>query len=176
MNLPSRLIVLGFSESETQLKVCHVSSFRMVPAYLTLSHCWGGADVLRLTSDMAETFSRALPIEKLLRTFKEAITITQCLRYGYLWIDSRWIVQESAANWARESAIIGDIYRNSVCTVATLAANGSNRGCFTRKNSLLHRPCLLGEGQASGLYAFRYGDPNQHKEMGSSSARLITRA
>ncbi|KAH6676234.1 hypothetical protein B0J14DRAFT_350796 [Halenospora varia] len=99
--------------------------------------------------------------------------ITKRLGYNYIWIDSLCIIQDSPNDWISESAIMGQIYRNSTCNLASLGAVDSNGGCFTTRNPLLYRPCRLNGDDQSALYAFGYGDPEEHYQ---SSSRLASRA
>jgi hypothetical protein len=82
-----------------------------VPPYATLSHCCtsnqasnrdptnkqfqGGAiDLFKLTKDNVESLHKEVPIEKLCKTFKEALTVTRSLDLEHLWIDSLCIIQD----------------------------------------------------------------------------------
>ncbi|KAF2786856.1 heterokaryon incompatibility, partial [Melanomma pulvis-pyrius CBS 109.77] len=62
--------------------------------YFTLSYCWGGAEVTRLTKEVFLDFSRAIPFYDLPKTFKDAMVITRKLGYNYIWIDSLCIIQD----------------------------------------------------------------------------------
>lgn len=83
MMLPTRLISLAAANTRMKPRVCLVSSLPTVPAYLTLSHCWGGSDILRVTTSTVEDFSKELSFEKLPRTFQDALEITRRLGYSY---------------------------------------------------------------------------------------------
>lgn len=61
--------------------------------YLTLSHMWGKQEFLTLTWQNHDEFLREVPLEKISRTFQDAIFITAELGFRYLWIDSLAIVQ-----------------------------------------------------------------------------------
>ncbi|KAH9475557.1 hypothetical protein JR316_0012673 [Psilocybe cubensis] len=106
------------------------------PRYLTLSHRWGGSRIMKLTSNNLSTFLSSIDINQLPKTFKDAIFITRKLGYEYIWIDSLCIIQDSADHWKSESAIMGDIYRGSVCTIAALGATDGESGCFKSRNPL----------------------------------------
>ncbi|KAF2786857.1 hypothetical protein K505DRAFT_258989 [Melanomma pulvis-pyrius CBS 109.77] len=68
---------------------------------------------------------------------------------------------------------MGQIYRKSTCNLAALGGLDSSWGCFTTRNPLLHRPCCLSGDEKNGIYAFGYGDPEEHH---NSSERLNSRA
>lgn len=42
--------------------------------------------------------------EQLVQSFKDALRITRCLGYKYLWIDSLCIIQDDEADWRKESS------------------------------------------------------------------------
>jgi len=63
------------------------------------------------------TYSQALPSD-LPPLFLDAILITKRLKQRYLWIDSLCIIQDSNDDWQREAANMGNIYKNSVFTIA----------------------------------------------------------
>ena len=64
-----------------------------IPAYATLSHCWGAsAMTLKLTESTYETMHRGMPYSDHPKTFRDAVTITQSLGLGCLWIDSLCII------------------------------------------------------------------------------------
>lgn len=86
--IPSRLIDVGFPPEYDSVGLRSHEVFDDKPDYLTLSHCWGGAKILRLLEDNTELFFRSIPTDQLPKTFKDAITITRRLGYRYLWIDS----------------------------------------------------------------------------------------
>ena len=50
--------------------------------YLTLSHCWGGADILKLLVENARKLQVRIPFSKLPATFQHAIIITHRLGYA----------------------------------------------------------------------------------------------
>ena len=107
--------------------------------YMTLSHCWGGADILTLTDDFHEYLACGVPMTVLPQTFQDAVEICRRLNTRYLWIDSLCINQEDPRDWDWEAPRMRSIYQNSYCTIAALAGENSFRGCFAQR---LH-PCEL---------------------------------
>ncbi|KAF2033860.1 HET-domain-containing protein, partial [Setomelanomma holmii] len=149
--IPSRLIDVGLPPSYESVRLRARKEFHENPDYLTMSHCWGGAKILRLLSSNTGLFFRFIPTEQLPKTFSDAITITRRLGYRYLWIDSLCIVQNSKSDWESESAVMGEIYRGSSCTISALGAESSHDGCFTVRNPLIYRPCIIAEDSERGL-------------------------
>ncbi|KAI1488302.1 heterokaryon incompatibility protein-domain-containing protein [Biscogniauxia mediterranea] len=135
---PTRLIDVGAAGGQCVLKLVLTDEIEKSqpnsnskPEYLTLSHCWGGADILKLLSNNIKDLSCAINFAKLPKTFQDAIVITRQLGFQYLWIDSLCIMQDSKEDWMSESAIMGEIYAHSTCTIAALTSHSSFEGCFT---------------------------------------------
>ncbi|KAI0592926.1 heterokaryon incompatibility protein-domain-containing protein [Biscogniauxia sp. FL1348] len=132
---PTRLIDVGAAGSQGVLKLVLTSEAEKSqpnskPLYLTLSHCWGGAEILKLLEGNIEKLRNAIDFAELPRTFQDAIVITRQLGFQYLWIDSLCIMQDCPADWKSESAIMGEIYAHSTCTIAALTSRSSFEGCF----------------------------------------------
>jgi hypothetical protein len=64
------------------------------------------------------------------------------LGYQRLWIGSLYIIRDSKEDWLQESAVIGEVYMNSIRTIAALGAKDSNGGCFA-KDSLSFKHCTI---------------------------------
>lgn len=140
--LPTRLLDLGHVVGTARV----VTTAELDPrptAYLTLSHCWGGASPLSLTAATSNTLREGVTLSTLPKTFGDAARVTLGLGYRYLWIDSLCIQQDSAADWALESRSMDLVYRRSVLTLAALAASTSHDGLYVRRNPLCYRACDL---------------------------------
>lgn len=70
----------------------------------------------------------AISVASLPQNFRDAITITQIMGLPFLWIDSLCIFQDSTEDWRKESARMGDIYKNSTITIAATNAERSSDG------------------------------------------------
>ncbi|EGN94395.1 hypothetical protein SERLA73DRAFT_77797 [Serpula lacrymans var. lacrymans S7.3] len=142
---PSRLIDVGGDDGAEPRVVITQGLSETEPEYLTLSHCWGGANILRLLVENISRLTAGIPLSTLPKTFQDAIIITRRLGYQYLWIDSLCIIQNSPFDWRSESIIMGEIYANSTCTIAALTARNSHEGCFFdhARNPLFFRPCRI---------------------------------
>lgn len=103
------------------------------PKYATLSHSWGSYNVIKLTSEDLDTYMEALPVERLPKTFKEAIEITQRLGLDYLWIDSLCIIQDNVDDWQKESALMSSVFGGSTITITASSARDGSQGCFVKQ-------------------------------------------
>lgn len=136
---PTRLLYLGYSNDNWELRI-HLPEKRPkdVP-YATLSHCWGGAKILPLLECNEASFRKLIPYDKLAQTFKDAAKIARHLVFQYLWIDSLCIIQDSDDDWGREASLMGSIYKGSTCNIAAFDARNSHEGClYERDPSALH--------------------------------------
>lgn len=78
---PSRPIDVGDGERQ-HLKVVVTEELNTNGLrYLTLSHCWGGADILRLLRENVDELTVEIPMEGLPKTFQDAMVITRGLGY-----------------------------------------------------------------------------------------------
>lgn len=79
------------------------------------------------------------------RTFEDATATTRCLGYRFLWNNDLCIAQEDDGEWLPESAKMGNISRNSVCTIAVTAVECVHKAFFTERPTpkSLVQPCLV---------------------------------
>jgi hypothetical protein len=86
---------------------------------------WGKPEFLTLTRQNHDEFLREVPLEKLSRTFQDAIFITPELGFRYLWVDSLAIVQNVPEDWKEESTRMAKIYKNAFCNLcASMPVSG----------------------------------------------------
>ena len=119
---PSRL--LKISDDEWHLACAPEYPFPAKFEYGTISHRWN-AKTTRLLQETEEDlteedlteFKSEHPLSELPDDFQKAILIARFLGIEFLWIDSLCIVQDSDEDWARESMLMQDIYRNSICNI-----------------------------------------------------------
>lgn len=79
-------------------------------------------------------------IEKLPKTFQDAVEVVRRVGIRYLWIDSFCICQEDAEDWARESANTAAVYSNAYLNNAAGHARDGSAGCFNRRLARRHIP------------------------------------
>lgn len=135
--LPSRVIDVG--EGDNTWHASESKPIRLLEPgrgtlgiYMTLSHRWSSTDHITTTSNNIGDHRKIIPWQKLSRTFREAIVICREMGVRYLWIDSLCIVQDDEADWKRESTLMGDVYQNSVCTIACHIGGNENIGFLDR--------------------------------------------
>lgn len=152
--LPSRLIHIKQGRSSAQSLHLAVD-FNDTVQYLTLSHCWGSKEIVKLTTKSLQQFLIDIPVTDLPKTFSEALYVTWFLGFEYLWIDSLCIIQDSKADWLEQSQKMGAIYRNSELTLAAVKAHDSHEGLFATRSGLSIMSCQIlgGRGGSPPIYA-----------------------
>jgi hypothetical protein len=98
--------------------------------YATLSHCWGPNPnpQWQLKKANMVPYQEAIPLEALLKTFRDAKYIAYSL--GIDWIDSLCIIQEGGEDFQREAPLMADVYGNSYLNIAAAGAVDGNGVCF----------------------------------------------
>lgn len=116
--------------------------------YVCLSHCWGRSQPFKTEQNSLAERKVGMDVDNMPKTFRDAIMITRNLGIQYLWIDSLCIIQDSAEDWARESAQMGKIYRDAAVTIFAKHADSDDGGCFSSRSaraSLLCRTPIFDE-------------------------------
>lgn len=131
--LPSRLLDVNPLGTEGVVKLVSSLSLKSkdIPKYVTLSHCWGpvAKRTIKTKRDNLESHMDAIPLSILPNTFRDAVDVTRQLGIQYIWIDSLCIVQNDQNDWAKEAALMADIYENAFCTLSALSSKDSTYGC-----------------------------------------------
>lgn len=176
-NLPERLVQVGKTGESVQWpRLVLRSDIQKNPiAYFTLSHCWGGLHPLCLTSQNFQSMRKGIRPADLPKTFRDAMMVTSRLGFEYIWIDSLCIMQDSEDDWRAQSSIMGNIYRNCVCTIAALSARNGHQGCFVERNPLKYRVCFITIGSNNTRYGIRgasVDNRNEYIRIGSQVGPL----
>ncbi|KAF2190002.1 HET-domain-containing protein, partial [Zopfia rhizophila CBS 207.26] len=107
--------------------------------YACLSYCWGGQHPLEITQRTLPDHKSRIPWARLPKTFQDAIAVARRLGIQYLWIDSLCIIQDDIDDWKSQSALMADIYRNALITLAASGSNGPSEGLyFSRDRAYAH--------------------------------------
>ncbi|KIW33326.1 uncharacterized protein PV07_00183 [Cladophialophora immunda] len=136
---PSRLLRLG----DDKISIHLAEDMPKRVSYLTLSHCWGKSDTIKLLCCNQAAFRTNIAWDDLPRTFQDAVSLTKRLGFLYLWIDSLCIIQDSPEDWDREAKLMGNIYKNAVCNIAASGASDNSQGCFFSRNPNTLQPAIL---------------------------------
>ncbi|KAF2105532.1 heterokaryon incompatibility protein-domain-containing protein, partial [Lophiotrema nucula] len=133
--VPRRLLDVGEPHSNARIRL-RLRNTRDIPEstllWCTLSHCWGKAEILRLTEANMSALMEEVSPSELPQTFQEAVEVTRALGIRYLWIDSLCIIQDppNGPDWLQEGVKMHGIYKGSFCTIAASASTDANKGLF----------------------------------------------
>ena len=133
--VPSRLVKVRHAGDVSVISVVHrqdiVHDREADMRYMTLSHCWGSKRPLVLDKRTFSELQNGIPIEKLPKTFQEAVQLTQLLGLHYLWIDALCIFQDSREDWEMEAVRMTEVYSNSYLNLAASTATDGCGGLFS---------------------------------------------
>ena len=164
LQLPTRLIDVGPMDGSQQPKLALGKQYQgSGHSYIALSHCWGPTPVgayWKTTTATVQIFLDGITMDRLPRTFREAITFTRRLGVRFLWIDSLCVIQDSYSDWAQEAAAMGGIYSGALFTLVS-ASDHSDGGCAVARNPLEVTPAdlvlsPLSEGSSMKVKIFPY--------------------
>ena len=127
---PTRLIEVRANSSNCELRLYSTSSGPIKEPYMTLSHCWGKSQFLRLTTSTHDRLQKGFALAELPPTFQDAIMVTRALGINFLWIDALCILQDSIVDWQHEATMMSQVYSNSICNMSALDAQDSTGGLF----------------------------------------------
>ena len=139
--LPTRLLEIKYTNYTPTVRVIETRGQSLErSSYIALSYCWGKAIFPTLRIDNEKQCKDGVPFLTLPRTIQDAIWIAGWFRVQYLWIDSLCILQDSQADWARESYKMRSVYKNSTLTIAATGAIDPSIGCFRNRRPELIEP------------------------------------
>jgi hypothetical protein len=102
--------------------------------YCTLSHCWGKVHIIQLRQETNDALCSGISMDRLPKTFREAIMATKRLGVRYIWIDSLCIVQDDLSDWFREASLMHKVYAYSHCNLSASASKDSSEGLYRGRN------------------------------------------
>ena len=112
--MPTRVLDVG-NEKCSRVRLIESRPQAINGPYLTLSHCWGQTEVIKLTTATMDRMQDGISITELPMLYQDMITACWQLGIRYLWIDSLCIIQDQELDWTREIAAMGEVYSNALC-------------------------------------------------------------
>lgn len=171
--VPTRLLDTGASPASV---VKLVRGTKNNSEYVTLSHCWGKAQIIQLKQAVEATFTdNGIPVDSLPPTFQQAVIVTRCLGIRYLWIDSLCIMQDSKQDWETESALMASVYGHGLVNIAASSSSDSRGGLFYNRDPLVVQPFATRGKNLPGLPDGWYLWKNDHRWSALSSQPLNQR-
>ncbi|KAL5625662.1 hypothetical protein FOBRF1_000005 [Fusarium oxysporum] len=134
---PTRLLDCGSAkDSDPWYRLIETKNFAIDGPYMTLSHCWGLADCIKLTTDNYAQMLIGMSSSLLPQLYQDAFYVTRNLGIRYLWIDSLCIIQagDELADWRHEVALMSHVYSNSFCNISAGDAPDAHHSMLCCRN------------------------------------------
>lgn len=105
-------------------------AYRDHTSYLTLSYRWGldSEHIYKTTLGTLQSRKERIYWTELPQAFQDAFRVACRIHMPFLWIDALCILQDSAADWERESAKMGGIFATGFATIAADVGDSVNEG------------------------------------------------
>ncbi|RSM08590.1 hypothetical protein CEP52_004607 [Fusarium oligoseptatum] len=106
---PTRLLDCGSqADADPLCTLVETRTNRLTGPYMTLSHCWGLIDCIKLTTDNYAQMVKGIPSSQLPQLYQDALYVTRSLGVQYLWIDSLCIIQkgDNLVDWNQEVTLM----------------------------------------------------------------------
>ena len=140
--LPSRVIDLGLVDGSITPRIREAQGG--VGQYITLTHRWTSLTRSSATTmENYESRKKAIDMDTLSLTFRDAFEATRKLGVCFLWIDALCIIQDSSEDWDREASNMRSIYEFAWLNLAVAGSETEDGRMFMKRNARLSRPCKL---------------------------------
>jgi len=151
--LPTRLVCVQPTNTASKLtaKICRTDVIAAGRSYLALSHCWGDTKFLTTTRANLNAHEISLPVDRLSKTFQDALSLTLGLGMRYIWIDSLCIVQDDPDDWEHESRLMHEVYKNASCNLSASGFGDGAEGFMPQQRGIDSEPVPV---------TLRYQKPN----------------
>ena len=110
---------------------------------------------MKLLGCNLQQYSAQVPWEDIPRTFRHAIiavrNLSNSLGVLYLWIDALCIIQDSDTDMQRELSKMSNIYKHSLCNLATCLGRDSSCGLWQDSEPLQFHKCVVEKGSLSPM-------------------------
>lgn len=153
--LPTRVVNVSDGQEEGSVRLVEPPR-GTYERYAALGHCWGFSGLPTTTKANKADRMKAISLDEMSRSFKDAIHVARFLKIRYIWIASLCICQNDRDDWQRESATMGSVYSNAFLTISIMGAeDGSIEGFGNRKErEYVQLPYTHTDGTQGYAYAF----------------------
>ena len=148
---------------QPSVRLCSTRGLPPNTHYVTLSYRWAESPRLLLTKKTESRFEQgmdlgALPPEDV-AIFRDAIHVTRCLGFRYIWIDALCIKQDDEEEKGTEIMNMGDIYGNCILNISASEGVADANGLVYKRDLLLANPCrYVDSGQSDAGPSAVFGE------------------
>ncbi|KAF1918219.1 heterokaryon incompatibility protein-domain-containing protein [Ampelomyces quisqualis] len=154
--LPTRLLDLGDVDTNGQARLVLSENLDMRTRYVTLSHCWGGDVPFQLRADTEldtmKMMMRGFPVSEMPKTFRDAVAVARWADVRYIWIDSCCIIQNDAADWAKEAKTMRKVYQHTYFNISADHSENSDGGLFYDRLAYKYTPCAYNASNIGDVF------------------------
>jgi hypothetical protein len=159
---PTRLLLVDSPDSQTlRLVVEDAEKLELAKdrGYAALSYCWGPATQEEKEQACLSVVNygprlHGFSLDKLPKTFRDAVQVTRSLGLSLLWIDALCIIQtdleKPGSDWSKESVRMQDVFSSALLTISATSASHWQQG-FCGSISGRSRPQEPSEHVESGI-------------------------
>jgi len=141
---PARLLQVSTDDNGViEARIVDVTEHQ-VPAYLTLSYCWGGDQRHKTTIESLSGSRAQIDIPSMPATIQDAIKVTLALGYHHIWIDSLCVIQDLEQDKITEIEKMPSIYSRSVCTISASFPADASEGFLQDRSQYTDQVMRLG--------------------------------
>jgi hypothetical protein len=121
--------------------------------YCTLSYCWGSRpeQVSEKATIAGFQAPNGIDLDLSPQTYRDAVKVARLLGIQYLWIDALCILQDDREDWLEEGMKMGDIYRNSVLTIAATGSVSTVDGFLGERKTQVRMAIPYNGSDTTGL-------------------------
>jgi hypothetical protein len=97
----------------------------------------------RLLNSTFDELRKENPVERLSRTYRDAMEVALCFGIHYLWIDSLCIIQDDSEDWRREANATQDVYRNGFISISATSGSDDTSGLYFERDTSKVAPTVV---------------------------------
>lgn len=111
--------------------------------YISLLHCWGRYQPMKLTRQSVSRLRRGIQLNELPPTYHDAIEVCRLLDVTCIWINSMCIFQDDISDWNAQAGSMSEVYASALCNIAATNASDVSVGLRINYHHLAAKPFEL---------------------------------
>ncbi|KAK0127753.1 hypothetical protein ONS96_007266 [Cadophora gregata f. sp. sojae] len=119
---PTRLLDCGLPGSPESCRVIESKSASITGPYLTLSHCWGHTECLKITTTNYNELLTDIPVSSLPLLYQDAVHATRQLQHRYI-------------DWQQQVTLMSEVYSHAACNISAATSPNAEHSMFNSRDS-----------------------------------------